>query len=281
MPLTKPRRLYPLLMLAILLLSGVASGSDPRIDRAVQHMQAEVMHALKEERIPGAAWAIVHRGQIVHVEVNGYTDRSRAQRIDQDTVFRIASVSKGFAGVLASMLATEGSFSLQDPIARYAPSFSFNSPRAQLLTVEDILGQRSGLVPNAYDNLIESGMPRQEIYGYFETLEPVCPPSTCYSYQNSVFSLVEEVVETSTAVPYPDLLKRRIFQPLGMRSASVGYAALMAADNRAAPHVKTRSGWREITPRSSYYPVSSAAGINASIRDMAIWANAMLGHSPD
>ncbi|MEM7053053.1 MAG: serine hydrolase domain-containing protein, partial [Pseudomonadota bacterium] len=170
---------------------------------------------MHEERIPGSAWTIVHQGKVQDIAVHGFVDSRHSKRVDEATVFRIASVSKGFAGVLTAMLATEGQLSLQDPIRQYAPSFRFKSAGSNVeLTIEDVLGQRSGFVPNAYDNMIESGISRQQIYPHFAELAPICPPRTCYSYQNSVFSLVEDVIETSTSVPYAELLEQRIFEPL-------------------------------------------------------------------
>ena len=249
---------------------------------AAERMDQRFRAKMNEERIPGSAWAIVHQGEIVRIGLHGFVDSRRSRPVDQSTVFRIASVSKGFAGVLSALLASEGLITLQDPIRQYAPSFRFKSGGNNVeLTIEDVLGQRSGFVPNAYDNLIEAGTPRQQIYLHFAELAPICPPRTCYSYQNSVFSLIEDVVETATAVPYPQLLEQRIFQPLAMQQASVGYEAFKQAENRAEPHLKTRFGWRQTEPRSTYYQVSSAAGINASINDMGIWAIAMLGHRPE
>ncbi|NKI34533.1 beta-lactamase family protein [Wenzhouxiangella sp. XN79A] len=239
------------------------------------------VRVVADERIPGAAWVMVQGGAIAGLGTHGHIDRQRSRPVDMTTVFRIASVSKGFAGVLAALLAHEGRFALTEPVARYAPSFGFRGDAAQPLTVQDVLGQRSGFVPNAYDNLIEAGRSRHEIYPRFAEIEPICAPGACYSYQNSIFSLVEDVVERSTAVPYPALVEERLFRPLGMQNASIGFEAFMAVDNRALPHLKTRVGWRQSAPRRTYYQVSSAAGINASIVDMAQWAIAMLGHRPD
>lgn len=259
---------------------ATATGNETA-ERLADRMQQRTQAAVFEQRIPGSAWVIVQQGQVIRTGLHGFVDSRRTRRVDEDTVFRIASVSKGFAGVLAGLLASEGRISLQDPIRQYAPSFRFKASPPVELTIEDVLGQRSGFVPNAYDNLIESGMPRRQIYTHFEELAPICPPRTCYSYQNSVFSLIEDVVESTTSVPYPELLEQRIFEPLQMTHASVGFEAFQQSDNRAEPHLKTRSGWRQTPPRASYYQVSSAAGINASIADMAHWANAMLGHHPD
>ena len=124
-------------------------------------------------------------------------------------------------------------------------------------------------------------MSRDEIIPRFNTLEPLCAPGKCYSYQNNVFSLVEDVIGETTGDRYPEVLTERLLEPLGMTGASVGFEAFVATDNRAAPHLKTRSGWYRAEPRPTYYQVPSAAGINAGILDMAQWALAMLGHRPE
>jgi len=230
--------------------------------------------------VPGGAFAIVHRGQILRLGTFGHTERGGTQPIDANTRFRIASLSKGFSGVLAATLAMEERFSLAQPVSAFSPSFRIKS-ESRPLTIEDVLGQRSGYVRNAYDNLLEAGISREEILPRFSSLEPLCAPGSCYSYQNNIFSLVEDVIASSSGQPYALALQERIVEPLGMAGASVGYHAFISADNHARPHLKTRSGWRESRPRTTYYQVPSAAGINAGIIDMAQWVAALLGHRPN
>ncbi|MFU8877162.1 MAG: serine hydrolase domain-containing protein [Wenzhouxiangellaceae bacterium] len=234
---------------------------------------------LQSEGVPGGAWAIVHRGQILDIGTFGTTELGGNRAVDYNTEFRIASLSKGFSGVLAAMLAGERRISLDKPVRQYIPQFQLR-PDPQELTVEDVLGQRSGFVRNAYDNLLEAGMARAEILPRFRTLEPLCPPGRCYSYQNNIFSLIEDVIEAGTGETFAQQIESRIFGPLGMAGASLGFEAFVTSSNRAEPHLKTRLGWRQAGPRSTYYQVASAAGINAGIVDMAQWANAMLGHRP-
>jgi beta-lactamase class C len=267
-----------LLLAALGLLSAVAS-AEP-LDALAESFDAEFRQALAERDVPGGAYAIVHRGQVLRIGTYGVADSSKGREVDENTVFRIASLSKGFSGVLAALLATEQRFELEQPVAPFVPSFQLR-PQPRPLTVEDVLGQRSGFVRNAYDNLIEAGLSRDKIIPRFNTLEPLCSPGECYSYQNNVFSLIEDVIAESTGRTYADLVAERLFGPLGMARASVGYEAFRSADNRAEPHLKIRAGWHRARPRSTYYQVPSAAGINASIIDMAHWTLAMLGHRPD
>lgn len=235
---------------------------------------------LADASVPGGAYAIVHDGQILKLGYHGHADSGRARAIDGNTVFRIASLSKGFSGVLAALLARERHVPLDHPVARYAPQFRLH-PEPRPLTVEDVLGQRSGFIRNAYDNLLEAGLERAEILPRFNALEPICPPGHCYSYQNNVFSLVEDFIVEVSGSDYAAFAEKRLFEPLGMAGASVGFDALTSTPHRARPHAKTPNGWRAIAPRPTYYQVPSAAGINASTVDMAQWAIAMLGHRPD
>lgn len=250
------------------------------LDQVAREFAERFELELAARDVPGGAFAIVHRGQILRLGTFGHTERGGTQRIDANTRFRIASLSKGFSGVLAATLAMEKRFSLAQPVSAFAPSFRIKS-QTRPLTIEDVLGQRSGYVRNAYDNLLEAGISREEILPRFTSLEPLCAPGSCYSYQNNIFSLVEDVIARSSGQPYVLALQERIFEPLGMAGASVGYHAFISAENHARPHLKTRSGWRQSRPRTTYYQVPSAAGINAGIIDMAQWVAALLGHRPD
>lgn len=235
---------------------------------------------LAEEGIPGGAYAVVHQGVPVRVGVTGTRDLRTGAPVEATTVFRIASVSKGFAGTLAALLSGEGRFSLSEPITRYVPNFSFRGDSGTL-KVGDVVGQSSGFIPHAYDNLLEAGVPRDEIWRRFASLSPICAPGSCYTYQNSIFSLIEPVLEQAAEANYPDLVESRIFRPLGMQDASAGYGGYWASGNRAVPHVERHRTWRAVNVEPNYYSVNSAAGVNASIMDMADWAIAVLGHRPD
>jgi len=266
--------------LGLLLCGQPSHAGEAAYDQVSQAFAKRFELELADRDVPGGAFAIVHRGQILNLGTYGYTSRSATRPIDANTRFRIASLSKGFSGVLAATLAAENRFSLEQPVAAFAPSFRIKAqPRA--LTIEDVLGQRSGYVRNAYDNLIEAGISRDEILPRFTTLKPLCAPGKCYSYQNNVFSLIEDVIDKSAGLPYPRALQERILEPLGMAGASVGYHAFISEENHAEPHLKTRRGWVESRPRTTYYQVASAAGINAGIVDMAQWVAALLGHRPD
>jgi beta-lactamase class C len=103
----------------------------------------------------------------------------------------------------------------------------------------------------------------------------------CYSYQNVAFSLVGDVVFAATGQFFSEAVTGRIFKPLGMDDASYGLEGIQASPRWAKPHVRAGGGWRSLTPKPTYYRIAPAAGVNASISDMAQWLIAQSGRRPD
>ena len=229
---------------------------------------------------PGAAFAIVTRDQILRISTVGHTTAARKHPIDTQTTFRLASVSKTFAAGVVGLLVEDGSLRWDDPITRYVPDFKINGD-ASLIRIQHLLGQSSGLMPHAYDNLLEHGKSMDTIWQRMSDLAFVCDPGQCYGYQNSVFSLVDPLVERVTALPYETLVEQRIFKPLDMKTASLGYEAFINNPNHAEPHARRKGHWKTVPVQRNYYRAAPAAGVNASILDMGKWLQAQLGNKPE
>jgi len=256
-----------------------------------------VAHELKKQSIPGAAYVIVKNNKIVALETFGHTDKTKKQKIDSNTVFRLASVSKPFAATVTTLLAQENKLNLSTPITQFVPNFVLSSKgAAEKIQVKHILSHSSGLMPNAYDNLLHENWSMKKVIGRFDRVTPICKPEQCYGYQNIAYGFLEPVIEKSQPKSYATLLNERIFTPLNMHNASVGFDAFMQEKNAAKPHVliqrkntgkKDKQGksikkyvWHKVKVKPDYYKVAPAAGINASISDLAKWLNANMGYNP-
>lgn len=247
------------------------------IKEFIQFMEQE----LDSTQTVGAAFTIVHRGDVVYTGTYGERENGSPEQVDEHTLFRLASVSKGFAGVLASMLVQEGAFSLDDKVVEYYPGFLLkDSVNTAELTIRNLLSHTSGLVPYAFDNLVEAD---QELHAIIDRLQEVdisAPPGDLYGYQNVMFSMLDPIALEVTGVPYQLLLQEKIFNPLGMTDASAGPVNLQRNPNMAYPHVRTGKGYVALHPHEGYYNVLPAAGVNASIYDMGQWLIALLGYQP-
>ena len=246
----------------------------------------EFVHFVEQEldttKTVGAAFTIVHGGEVVFTGTYGEREYGSRKKVDEHTLFRLASVSKGFAGVLATMLEQEGAFSLDDKVVEHYPGFTLKDSISTFgLTIQDLLSHTSGLVPYAFDNLVEADQDLSTIIEHLKEVDISAPPGELYGYQNVMFSIFDPIARKSTGIPYQVLLQEKIFKPLGMTNASAGPVDLEANPNMAFPHVKTARGYRVLHPHTGYYNVLPAAGVNASISDMGQWLLALLGYQKE
>ncbi|MHC1481562.1 serine hydrolase domain-containing protein [Frateuria aurantia] len=250
---------------------------DAEVDYAAWLNRIEQRNA-----IAGLATAIVVGHTPVFERTLGYADTTTREPVTVDTVFRLASLSKAFSSALAAQLIQSGSFHWNTPLSSVLPDFHLKTLSAtEQATVADILGQRTGLPRNTYDNLIEANQSFQSVVGALDQVDLMCPVGQCYSYQNVAYSLIGEVVQHETGQPLPVEVEHKLFQPLGMRTASYGLAPLEASASWARPHHASAHGWIPIKPSEVYYHVAPAAGVNASLRDMEKWLAAQMGERPD
>lgn len=260
----------------------VTAANAASVEQAVADFKKDFRIQLKENNVPGGAYAIIHKGKIIAMEGLGVRALGSRKRVTEDTVFRLASVSKTFAAGLTAQLVEDQKFDWDDKIVDYVPEFRFKSKKySSNLTIGHIMSQSSSLVHNAYDNLIEANYDMPRIIDKFKEIDPMCKLGECYGYQNVLYSLIQPVIEQSTNATYTDLMHRKIFDPLEMEHSSLGFESFMETDNRAEPHVLTKKGWVKVKVKPNYYTILPAAGVNASVSDMTKWVKAQMGANTD
>lgn len=248
----------------------------------IPRFEALATAMVADGRIPGLALAIVKDGKVLSARGYGITDARNPQAVDAHTVFRLASLSKSFAGTVTGMLVNDGMLRWDSPLTDYVPSFRMSMPgAAQQVTVADILSHRLGLPHNAFDRDIEANADYHGLVQKLAYAPMTCAPGDCYAYQNVGFSLIGDVVFAATGRFFSETVASRVFKPLGMHDASYGLEGITASARWAKPHVRGRVGWVPLTPKPTYYRVAPAAGVNASISDMAQWLLAHTGHRPE
>lgn len=279
-----------------------ASVNSQKVNKFNQAFTKRVNREFHNHNIPGGAFVIVKNNQIIALETFGHTDKSKKQKITPETIFRLASVSKPFAATITTMLAQEQQLQLNEPVTNYVENFSLaQKGAADKIQVKHVLSHTTGLMPNTYDNLLHENWSMDKIVGRFDRLSPICQPEKCYGYQNIAYGFLAPIVEAIQNKSYADIVDERIFQPLAMHNASIGFDVYDSKHpknaNTAKPHIlikrnklkrKDSQGnslykyiWRTVKVTPDYYKVPAAAGVNASITDMSKWLMANLGHNPD
>lgn len=262
----------------------VNMATKPVRDLSIDAKEFESLATLfvQQKKIPGMAIAIVQNGKLLSVKGYGVTDAQKPQAINENTTFRLASLSKAFAATITGILVEEKALGWDTPISTQLPEFKLRDYQgSQRVTVSDVLSHQVGLGKNTYDRDLESNIPYPLLAERLSNAPLACTPSECYGYQNIAFSLIGDIVFAVTGDFYSHQVETKIFSPLGMKGATFGRDALMANTNWARPHVYNGKQWVARTPNENYYHVPPAAGVNANIHDMALWLNAQLGHRQD
>lgn len=260
---------------ASLRLAEVQPAARQRINYAA--LDARLRRMAAEPTMVGLAVGVVENGRITFLSGYGETLAGSGEKVTPETVFRWASVSKGVAGTMVGKLAEEGKLRLGAPVASYAPGLKLPGGNEQRASVADVLSHRLGLYRNALDNKLEEGQSPQLLRAELATLNAICPPDTCWSYQNIAFDAASDMVARVTGKPYSQAVHDALFAPLGMSSASMSRQGLVTSASWARPHSVGRRPLEVLEP---YYRVPAAGGVNSNIKDLTVWMIAQMGGMP-
>jgi len=246
----------------------------------IEKFDSTITHDLKKSGTVGAAIAITYQNQIAYLNCYGVQRAGTKDSINKNTIFRLASVSKTVTGVLAGILANEKTINLDDKVVDYLPDFKLkNREHANSLTIRNLLSHATGVVPHAYDDLVEHHVPLETIISRFDRAGETAEPGKIYGYQNVLFSLIDTILRVKTSKDYAQLAAEKLFVPYGMENASTDFYTFRDTPNKAYPHVAVAKGrYAPVRLNDRYYITAPAAGVNASISDMA---NFLLALSDD
>ncbi|HEX8262334.1 MAG TPA: serine hydrolase domain-containing protein, partial [Allosphingosinicella sp.] len=235
---------------------------------------------MRDQRMIGLAVGVVENGEIRFLKGYGETVAGSGEKVTTDTVFRWASLSKGVAGDMVALLADKGKLSLYEPIAKYSTSLRLPAGNEHKATVSDLLSHRLGLFGHANDSKLEDGMDPRFLRASLYQLNSICPPGSCWAYQNVAYDASSEIVEKVTGKSYAEAVREHLFGPLGMASASLSRDGLVSAPRWARPHVGGKNS-KPVEVTESYYRVPAAGGVNSTIKDLAVWMQAQMGLEPN
>jgi CubicO group peptidase (beta-lactamase class C family) len=225
---------------------GISSERLKRVGEMVRrHMEAG--------NIAGAVTLVARRGKVAHFEAEGFVDLESKKPMTTDAIFRLASMSKPITAVATLMLIEEGKLRLNDPLSRFIPEFKNikvgvpNSadapavpgnragderstmklvPPTREITIRDLLSHTSGLMSRGRSSTATDipRKPNERLADYIPRLAASAldfQPGTAWSYSPLAgIDALGRVVEVVSGVSFDQFLKRRLFDPLGMKDTS-------------------------------------------------------------
>ena len=257
--------------------------SGRQYDNLVKSYDTLIKASMESENIPGMAVAIVKDNRILFLKGYGVKEFGSTDSVDIHTVFRLGSVSKGFASVLAGILVEDKKINWDDNIIKYLPDFRLkDTSYSNHLSIRNVLSQTTGLPVHTYTDMLDYNVPYEQIKPLLAEIAPIAKPGQVYSYQNVAYSLIADVAKSATGNDYVTLVKNKIFIPLNMKDASLDYESMENDSDVAKPHVCIGSKkWKALKLNPRYYSAAPASGVNASISDMAQWLLALTGNYPE
>lgn len=259
-------RLSFLLVVAI----GCLTITAPAQNEPIKGLDAYITKALRDWNAPGLALAIVKDDKVIYARGYGVRETGKPERVNEHTLFAVASTTKAMTAACVGMLVDEGKLKWDDPVTKHLPGFQLHDPYVtRELTVRDILTHRSGL---SRGDLIwyASEYDRNEVLRRVRFLEPSWSFRSRYGYQNIMYVAAGAVIESASGKSWDDFLAERLFTPLGMKRSNTSTSKLPAMDNVATPH-----GYQEGTLITlkwrNFDNVGPAGSVNSSVSEMAQW----------
>lgn len=226
--------------------------------------------------VPGFAVAIVKDDKIIFAKGYGVRELGKPEKVDENTLFAIASNSKAFTTAGLAMLIDEGKLNWDDKVTKYLPDFQM--PDAFVtseLTIRDLVSHRSGLGTFSGDLLwYETTYTVDEVLSRIKYLKPVSGFRAGYGYQNLMFMTAGKVLEKVSGKTWQDFVTERILLPLGMNRTTTSIKDLK--DNVSSPHNESGGKLRPL-PHGNVDSARAAAGLNSSVADLAQWLRLQLG----
>ncbi|MFC9825583.1 serine hydrolase [Streptomyces erythrochromogenes] len=244
--------------------------TDAAVDKAVAGLDGTVTDMMRRTGVPGVAVAVVHNDEVVYLKGFGLRRTGESAKVDPDTVFQLASVSKPVSStVIAGALSDPGAW--DEPLAGTLPGFALKDPWVTShVTPADLFSHRSGLPDHAGDLLEDLGYDRAYILGHLRE-EPLSPFRASYAYTNFGLTAAAEAVARDHGVSWQKLSEDKLFKPAGMTRTSTEFDDYAESPDRAWGHVRNPDGtWspRYVRDADAQTP---AGGASSTVRDMSRW----------
>lgn len=271
-------RVFSLCVSLVVSVSPAFSISEESLKSAIDAVDKLAEQKLAENQGVGIALGVVHKDKLVHARGFGLREAGHGEKVDADTVFQLASVSKPVGATVVAALVGDGKLTWDSKIADLDPRFQMNLPWVtSQITVRDFYAHRSGLPDHAGDLLEDMGYNREQVLHRLRYQRPDSSFRSGYAYTNFGITEAAQAAANTTGNPWEQVSEDRLYKPLGMNSTSSRFSDFIARQNRALNHVPIDGKWVHKYQRQPDAQ-SPAGGVSSSVNDMAQWLRLQLAN---
>nr|WP_063840463.1 FOX/MOX family cephalosporin-hydrolyzing class C beta-lactamase [Aeromonas sobria]AAA83416.1 cephalosporinase [Aeromonas sobria] len=197
-----------LLTLGSLLISSFASAAQDAPLTAI--VDGAIQPVLKEYRIPGMAVAVLKDGK-AHYFNYGVANRESGQRVSEQTLFEIGSVSKTYTSTLGAYAVVKGGFKLDDKVSRHAPWLKGSAFDG--ITMAELATYSAGGLPLQFPDEVESV---EQMQAYYRQWTPAYQPGSHRQYSNPSIGLFGYLAASSLGQPFEQLMSQTLLPGLAL-----------------------------------------------------------------
>ncbi len=268
--------------LAFVFLTALAAvglaAQDRQILARLKGFDAYMAKLLKEWNAPGVGVGVVQGDKLVFAKGYGYRDYGKKLPFTPNTMMQIASNTKLFTAVAAGLLVKEGKLTWNEPVKESVPSIRFHSDQLNAtVTLRDMLAHRTGIT--RHDTIwYQSDDTRAQLFDKLKHLEPEAPLRQAFLYNNLMYTAVGQIIELQSGQIWEDFVRRRILEPLEMKSTSYSVADMRQQPEFAVPYTEKRDSFElyQIPYYEDIGGVAPCGAIVSNINDMSHWLIALM-----
>ncbi|HZX58817.1 MAG TPA: serine hydrolase [Mucilaginibacter sp.] len=264
-------RFKPTVLLIAFFALSIASSNAQMAPAAIDSL---VVRTLKTFDVPGIAVAVVKDGKIVYAKGYGVTSLATGKKVDENTLFGIASNSKAFTAAAIGILCDEGKLHLDDKVTDYIPEFKLYDPWVTSeFTIRDLLTHRSGLglgVGDLVDFPDSTDFTLADAIHNLRYFKPVTSFRSTFAYDNQLYKVAGEVIARASGMSWEDFIETRIMKPLGMTDSRASFQRIKGNSNYVDAHAPV-NGTVKVIPRFFSTSSNAAGGIYSSVNDLSKW----------
>lgn len=255
---------------ALLFTSGECQSQEKK---DYKELYKYIQTAIDSFNMPGLAVGVIKNNEVVFLEGFGYRNTETKKKVDENTVFGIASCSKAFTAASVAILVEEGKLNWNDKVIDHYPGFQLYDPYiTRELMVKDLLCHRAGYQTFDGDLLwYGTNYSREEVIKRFRYRKNPYSLREKFGYSNVMYIAAGEVIKNVSGKTWDAFVKEKIFDPLGMNSTTTTNSGFTDKMNLAYPHLEGKP-----MDFINYDNSGPAASINTSAHDLLLWVKLML-----
>lgn len=217
---------------------------------------------------------VTQKGKVLLNKGYGYRDHAKGAINTENSVYLIGSITKQFTAEIILMLEKEGKLSVKDKLSKYYPDYKYGDS----ITLHHLLTHTSGIFDYTRDSTwgddVEQPMSDEKIFAYFWNRPLNFSPGSKWSYSNSGYKLLGNIIEKATGKSYYANVRERIFIPLGMTHSGFDYTYLVSKD-KTVGYFGVRNDSFMVAPIVDSTHTNAAGSIYSTTGDLLKWHNAL------